>query len=386
MSLLRDSSFLAAAAAHFGVDLLNSQKNVLLAFLSVPLGLSNSLIGLISTLYTLSASLSQPLFGMLADRFGPRWVVAGGTLWLAGLFGAAMVAPGHWALVLLVVAALGSAAFHPAGAMEATNRGRQEESAGETTATSLFFLFGQGGLSLGPAIGGPILDRWGTAGLLLLLLIVLPVGANAAKRVAPLTLVATTGAPASPSAGTRLPTFVLATFVLLAALRAWVQFNFMTFLPKYFADLGLSATIYGLISALFMGAGAVGNVTGGWLGDRFSRRAIVASSMLAAVLPVAMFPRFGPTPWAYLLTPICGVLIGASHSIIVVTAQRMMPDRMGAASGLVLGIMFASGSLGTLISGAVADSFGFGTFFYSTAALALVAGLLASAIPAWQRT
>lgn len=382
MSLLRDRAFLAAAAAHFGVDLINSQKALILAFLSAPLGLSNALIGLINTLYTLSASLSQPVFGELADRFGPRWVAAGGALWLGGLFGAAVLAQGYWSLGLLVLAALGSAAFHPAGALEASLVGRRGVGSGETTATSVFFLFGQTGLSLGPALGGPILDRWGMPGLLLLLLVVLPVGVNAGLGIPGLS---TSGAAGDGRAGERQRTSwrrgLLAAFVVLAAFRSWVQFNFMVFLPKYYADLDYRPALYGLIAALFMGAGALGNVSGGWLGDRYDRRRIVIGSLLGAVLPIALFPGLGSSSWAYVLAPLVGLLVGASHSIIVVTAQDMMPDRMGAASGLVLGFMFASASVGTLLSGWIADRYGFDIFFWSTGGITLVAAGLGFAVP-----
>ncbi|MGA9533615.1 MAG: MFS transporter [Anaerolineales bacterium] len=380
MSLLRDRSFFASALAHFGVDMLNSQKSLILAFLSVPLGLSNSLIGLINTLYTLSASLAQPLFGMIADRFGTRWVAAAGAIWISLLFGGAVLAPGYWALGLLVLAAMGSAAFHPAGAMEATIRGRAAADGHETTSASVFFLFGQAGLSLGPIVGGPILDQWGMPGLLLLLLIVLPLGANAGVNIAENMHPDEFEGDSAPQAQ-RLSRGLMVVFMMLAAGRAWVQFNFITFLPKYLADLGFRPTVYGLIAGLFMGAGAAGNLAGGWLGDRFDRRWIVSGSLLGAVIPIAVYPRFGSTPWVYPLTIVAGLLVGASQSIIVVSAQNMMPSRMGAASGLVLGFMFSTASLGTLLSGAIADGFGFGTFFLSTAAISLVAGVLGQAVP-----
>jgi len=67
MSLLRDRSFFAASLAHFFVDLVNSQYPLLLVLLSIPLGLNNAMIGLLSMIYSLSRSLSQPAFGWLAD-------------------------------------------------------------------------------------------------------------------------------------------------------------------------------------------------------------------------------------------------------------------------------------------------------------------------------
>lgn len=61
-----------------------------------------------------------------------------------------------------------------------------------------------------------------------------------------------------------------------------------------------------------------------------------------------MYLRMGATPWTLLLTPMVGALIGTSHTILVVTARNLVPDRVGAASGLVPGFTFASGSLEAL--------------------------------------
>jgi FSR family fosmidomycin resistance protein-like MFS transporter len=302
-------------------------------------------------------------------------------MWISTFFAAAMLAPGYWALGLLVVAAVGSAAFHPAAAMEATLRGRHAVAGRETTSASIFFLFGQTGLSLGPIVGGPILDRWGMPGLVLLLLIALPVGTNAGLHIAP-GLIGDVDADADVRGRERrLGTGLMLVFMVLAAGRSWVQFNFITFLPKYLADLGFSPSYYGLMAGLFMGAGAAGNLAGGWLGDRYDRRWIVSGTLLASAVPIAFYPRLAPTVWVAPVTLVAGLLVGASQSIIVVTAQNMMPNRMGAASGLVLGFMFSSASVGTLLSGAVADGFGFDVFFYSTAAIALIAGVLGRSIP-----
>ncbi|MBM3120852.1 MAG: MFS transporter, partial [Chloroflexi bacterium] len=176
MSLLHNRSFRATVLGHLVVDLLNAERPLILAVLSGPLGLSNALIGLVSLLHTISGSLLQPLFGWMADRIGPRRLVAGGILWMAATFGLAVISPGYLALFLLILGGIGSAAFHPAGAMEATRSARAHLEQQETTAASLFFLLGQIGFILAPAIGGPLLDRWGPPGLLALLPLAVPVG------------------------------------------------------------------------------------------------------------------------------------------------------------------------------------------------------------------
>ena len=67
--LIRDGYFLSVSLNHFAVDLLNSQLGILVVFLAPVLGLANSDIGLIVLVYTSVGSLTQPIFGWLADRY-----------------------------------------------------------------------------------------------------------------------------------------------------------------------------------------------------------------------------------------------------------------------------------------------------------------------------
>ena len=78
MSLIRDRTFKATGLAHLSVDVLNSQVAILLAFLSGPLQLSNFMIGIVSTLFSLAGSLTQPVFGWLSDRGAPKPYAVGG--------------------------------------------------------------------------------------------------------------------------------------------------------------------------------------------------------------------------------------------------------------------------------------------------------------------
>jgi FSR family fosmidomycin resistance protein-like MFS transporter len=380
LTLFRDRAFISNGLAHLAVDLLGGQRAMLLAVFSIPLGLSNALIGLVGMLSNLTGSVSQPLFGWLADRTGARWLAAGGVLWM-GLFSSlAVITPDRWPLSFLVIASLGSGAFHPAGAMEATQISRDQFRGREATAASLFFLFGSVGFALGPAMGGPILERWGPPGLLLLLVAVVPIALNAAHQLSGGGHALTTIEQWKGSEPRRRPRRGIwvrfGLFVLLIGFRSWAQQNMVVFLPKYFSDLGYRPVIYGVIASSFTAGGAVGMVIGGWLGDRYSRKGVILLTLLASGVPLLLYPRYGSTGWTYLITPLAGALTGAAHSILVVVAQNMMPRRMGAASGLVLGFTFASGAVGTYFSGIMADRMGFDALFQTSAGLALLAGLL----------
>lgn len=380
MTLLRNRSFRTTILGHLVVDLLNAERPLILAVLSGPLGLTNALIGLVSLLHTISGSLLQPLFGWMADRIGPRRLVAGGILWMSATFGLAVISPGHLALVLLILGGIGSAAFHPAGAMEATRSAREHLEQQETTAASLFFLLGQIGFILAPAIGGPLLDQWGTPGLLALLPLALPVGLMAGRHLPSLpSREPREAAPSSPQPGRRRLTFAFLAFLLVTAIQSWAQTNMVTYLPKYYSDLGYRPGIYGLLAATFMVGTAAGGMAGGWLGDRGARRSIVSLSLLAAGVPLALYPALGATVWGYVLGFLAGGLTGACYSILIVHGQRLLPGRAGASSGLILGFTFASGSLGTLLSGVQADRYGFEAVFVTTAGLCVLGGVLALA-------
>lgn len=389
MRLLLDKLFFSVAFGHFTVDLLNGQRAVLFTYLIVPLGLGNTSLGFFTTLFIIMGSVFQPLFGYFADRYGSRWFAAGGIFWLGLFFTLAMLSQGIVALWLLVIGSLGSAAFHPAGTMQATLQGRDRYSGRETTAAAYFFVFGQAGLFLGPVLAGVILDRSGTTGLISLAVLAIPAGIFVARQLHLVNPSKESGNPGSSGrsintmlranlAGRLLP---LTAFALLAAFQAWSQQNMMTFVPKHLSDLGQTASAYGLVAAIFMGGSALGNVVGGSLADRYGKRRVTAIALGLACIPLYLVSIVGWSPWLFLLIPLSGGLTGATHSIIVVLAQRMIPTGMAMASGMILGFMFASGAVGTFFSGYLADLFGVPLVFQLSALLALVAAGLALSLP-----
>jgi MFS transporter, FSR family, fosmidomycin resistance protein len=381
MALLFDALFSSVALSHLIVDAINGLRAVLLAYLSGPLGLSNTVLGIVSTAYIVSAALIQPFFGYLADKFSSRWVVSGGVLWMAFFFTLALFTPGHLALAFLIFASLGSGAFHPAGTMQATLSGRNHFSGRETTATAYFFVFGQVGLFIGPLAGGPLLDLFGSAGLLVFTAFAVPIGINAVWQLRPgleLRVVQTfQKAKVSASQGRGKVAPLLFAFATMVFFQAWIQQNLITFLPKYLSDLGQPAAFYGVLAATFMGGSALGNILGGNLADRFGKRRVAFLALLLASIPLFMIAEVGLSMWLFLLVPLSGGLTGSVHSIFVVLAQRHIPTGMALASGLILGYIFTSGALGTLFAGYLADVWGLLPIFRMNGALAVLAALLA---------
>jgi len=383
MSLLKDKIFSSLAWSHFIVDVMNAQRGILLAYFSGPFNLSNTTLGGINTLYAFSGSLAQPIFGYLADRFGPRWVITGGMLWMAGFFALAVTIPGPVALVFLVLASFGSGAFHPAGSLSASMRGQEHMAGQQTTAAAWFFFFGQIAFFLGPILGGRVIDQVGPEGLVVVAVVAAFLGIISLSYIKRGAFIQTMpggqgGRMTRLSLSSPIPAVIALAYV--AATQAWTQQVMMAFLPKYLRDLGYNATSYGFFAALFMGASAVGNVIGGKLADRVGKKTIIIISMLLSSLPIFFIGLVGIDMSLIVLIVVAGILSGSTYSVIVVKAQNTVPGGMGLATGLTLGFMFSIGSLGAWFSGFLADRFNMAVVFQVTSLLCVVAGLTAFGI------
>lgn len=380
MQILRDRLFTSVALGHLTVDILNGQRLVLLTYLALTLGLSNATLGIVSTVYLLTGALAQPVFGYLADRWGPRWLVTAGILWMGVFVSLAVISPGTFSLVFLVLSSLGSGVFHPAGAAQAALRGQKHFSGREGTSTAMFFLFGQLGYFIGPVLAGKALDTTGLQGMLLIASLTLPVAAANAWALRLTGPAQRREKQASPEGKPLHAGWSAAAVLLALAIQAMTQSNMNTFLPRYLADLGHNPTFYGFLSALFMGGAAAGNLIGGSLSDRMSKYLVIVMGLAGASLPIFLIGRINSTQWLYLLIPVAGVMTGMAYTVLIVLGQRLIPGGMGIASGLVLTLSFSSGAVGPLIAGFVADRAGLPSVFTLAGAMALMGGVVALGI------
>jgi FSR family fosmidomycin resistance protein-like MFS transporter len=379
-TLLADRRFSPIVLSHFIIDLLNVQTPILLTFLSSSLGLTNGLLGLFNSIFQLTGSLSQPVFGYLTDRIGVRRMVVGGVLWMGSFFTLALIVSGWPAIIFLVISALGSGAFHPAGASQATTVGRNLMAGRETTSASIFFTFGQLGYFIGPLIGGILLTTWSKSGLLLLAVLALLVSGYDVWQfqVDPLPVSVTTGSRAKLSTNFKeIGWLALIALVVVAAFQSWIFQTILAFLPKYLSDLGEPASIYGLIAAFFMGGTTLGNLMGGNLADRIGKKLVVIFGMGLSIIPLFLIPHTNPN--SLLIYPVvflAGLFNGTVNSISIVLAQKLIPGGLGLASGLAMGFIFSAGGIGILASGALADRLGLSSVFYLCTILAVSGAIM----------
>jgi FSR family fosmidomycin resistance protein-like MFS transporter len=388
MSLFKNKLYLATVLGHFTVDVFASMASVVVTFFSISMLLSGAQIGLTIGAYQFIGALTQPLFGWFTDKTGSRWLGPLSVAWTAGFMAlsiwVAQTYNFNFFFLCFSLSALGVGAFHPQGAMHAGTTFIRRAA----TATAVFFLFGQSGLSSGPLLAGVLLENGGATGITLLALLTLPLiffMAITMRRTAPHSHPSfknqADGAHAPSSQATRPVRWgAISLLALILGLRSWVFIGTVSFLPKLFQSMGWNAVAYGSITSVFWLASGVAGVIAGQLADRWGRRPVVFGTLLAGSIPLFFLPL--NSSWmAFPLAIAVGGLLGASHSITVVIAQALLPGRQAFASGMTLGYIFGTGAIAATVIGALADVWGLATVIQTGAFVGIAAALLALFLP-----
>lgn len=365
----------AVAFGHLGIDILNSSVAVVLTALVSRFDLNNTQLAWGISLYYVAASLPMPLFGILADRWNGRWLSQAGVFWTTLAFFCAPWAPTYPILLLILsVGGLGSAAFHASGTRTASLSGGQAQTG---TATSLFFFLGQVGLSTGPILAGVLLRDFGLRGVMYMAAAVLPLAPLMHlllhRPLAPVSQAVQGMARSAPARAVLAITPAL--LLIYIVMRSATLQNYMSLLPKYFADQNLDSAIYGArVGALVLG-GSLGTLAGGILDDHMSRRWLMILSLWLSI-PFLFLILEQDGLLFYAGAFLAGFITNTSHSVIIIQAQSMLPRREGLASGLALGVMFASGAVMTGMAGYFADIWTLYNVMFFLALLPLLTGAL----------
>jgi MFS transporter, FSR family, fosmidomycin resistance protein len=363
---LRNGKLLTLMLGHLTVD---SYVGVLPVFYPLLIGrfhLSLATVGLVSLAYGGTAAISQPLFGVIADRYGTRLTgVALG--WTALTFSLAGFVPTFPLLLVLACASgLGSGAFHPLGALDVRAllpvRGR-------STGMSIYVIAGTVGLAMGPLIGILVFgSQLGIHGTILLVIPGIAGGAYLLWRMRG-SAGAAAGRKAIGAARGALPLVPIAVVIGVMMSRSWTVGVFQAFTPTWYRELGYGPAFYGPLATTLVLASAVGTVGCGTLADRYGRRAVTIGTLLLSVPAILLFTMF-PGPWAFGSAILIGFLAASTAPLMLLMAQQLMARRAGLASGLVMGLGFVTGAVGIPITGAIGDRIGLQNALMTQALLA----------------
>ena len=351
---LRNGKLLTLMLGHFTVDSYVGVIPVLYPLLIGRFRLSLATVGLVSLAYSGMAAISQPLFGLLADRFGTRFTGLALT-WTAITFSVVGFINNFPALLVLALASgLGSGAFHPLGALDV--RGLLPPWR-RSFGMSIYVTAGTVGVAAGPLIGILAFGVFGIHGTGLLVIPGLVTGGYLLWRMRALAPAVTAATARVAQAAAPVPLFALAAVIGVMMSRSWTVNAFQAFTPTWYRQLGYGPAFYGPLATTLVLASAVGTVGCGSLADRFGRRTVILATLVLSVPAILLYTMF-PGPWAFGSAILIGFLAASTAPLMLLMAQQLMASRAGLASGLVMGLGFVTGAIGVPINGAIADAIG----------------------------
>lgn len=366
------------ALGHLVIDTNQGSLPAILPFLRSALDLSYAATATIVLTANVTSSLTQPLFGYLADRTARRWLLPLSVL--LSSIGIALVglAPSYgMVLVLVLVSGFGVAAFHPEGYRTATRV------AGDRKATglSIFSTGGNIGISIGPPLITALIVGFGLPGSLGLLV---PGVLVAGLLMVALPWLSAPPAPRVQGTAVSAPRTMVGAMMLLilvVTLRSWTQLGLTTFVPFYYLDvLGGDPRMIGTLLFVFLGAGALGTLVAGPIADRVGMRRYVVSVFLLAT-PIAIAFLLARGLLSFILLGALGFVLVSTFTVSVVLGQAYMPRNPGMASGLIVGFAIGAGGLGVTVLGWVADHVGLQSALWISALMPLAGFVAALFLP-----
>ncbi len=374
----------AASGAHMLNDMMQSLAPALYPVFRDEYALTFFQTGIITFTFQLTASLLQPIIGLVIDRRpAPFALPAAMVFTLIGLVALAYSFSYPTLLASVALIGVGSAVFHP----EASRAARAASGGRYGLAQSLFQVGGNFGQSLGPLMAAFIVVPFGQRSVLAFTVLAFAAivilthiarwhVAHRAKRKA----TAAAATARAPAAARPVVVLSIAILVVLVFSKVFYLASLQSYYTFYLIQtFGVSVQASQVLLFVFLAAVAAGTYAGGPLGDRYGRKFVIWLSILG-VLPFTLaLPHLGLLGTA--IDTVCiGLVLSSAFSAIVVYAQELMPGNVGAVAGLFFGLSFGLGGIGAAALGFLADKTSL-SFVYSVCGYLPAIGLLTYFLP-----
>ena len=372
------------SSGHGAADINVGALAAMLPFLIAATGMGYAQAAGLTFAAAVASTVSQPIFGIAADKFSKTWIMALGVLVSGcGIALVGLLSNQYWLMFAAALASgLGVGAFHPEGARMANRLSGAKKS----SAMSLFSMGGTVGVASGPLIAAPAMLYLGLSGSLVLALpgIIVCIwlfslipgmrGFVQAKEREELNT-AGTGALQKNQ-------WIKFLWLCVAiSSRSIISHSLNTFLPLYWVnDLHQSKALSGLVVSFMVFIGAMVSLLGGYLADRFGMIKVVKAGWLL-LIPSVFFLTDIKHP-ALSLLMLVPIAIGSFAIIapLIVLGQKCLPKSLGFASGIILGLGGSVGGMVTPILGGFADIHGLSAAFRLLAFLPVLGAVVAFTI------
>ncbi|WP_167484135.1 MFS transporter [Mesorhizobium tamadayense] len=373
---------LAVSFCHCVNDIMQSLLSAIYPLLKDNYGLDFWQIGLLTFTFQVTASLLQPVIGMITDKrpmpYSLPWGMASSLVGLVVLAHA-----GHYWLLLIGASliGIGSAIFHP----ESSRIARFASGGRFGLAQSLFQVGGNFGQAMGPLLAAFIVVPFGQAsiswfavGSLIGIVVLWQVGGWYSRLRASMAT-RRQASHLSPFPRKKVMGALVVLTLLVLSKNAYIASlsSYYTFYAIH--KFGVSVQMSQVMLFLFLGASALGILLGGPFGDRYGQKAMIWFSIVG-VLPFTLALPYANLEWTMVLTVLIGLILSSAFSNIVVFAQELVPGRVGMIAGIFFGFAFGMGGIAAAVLGVIADMKGI-DFVYQICSYLPFLGLLTVFLP-----
>lgn len=328
----------------------------------------------------LVSSVVQPLFGHLGDKGDRPWLMSIGILLAGG--GLAMIGflNAYWMIFAgAMISGVGIALFHPEGGKTANLVSGDKKGEG----MGVFSVGGNIGFALGPVIASASLLTFGMKGTLVL---IIPAGIMAAIIFVAMRKPVTNHTEEQIAAKEQIDDWNAFNRVSASVFcRSIISYGLTTFIPIYWVGVMMESEASGSIRlTIFSIAGAAATLIGGKLADRYGFQRIITIGAIALAPLMFLFIQVREPIFATVLLICIAVALNGPHSTMIAFGQSFLPNRVGLASGIMLGLTVSVGGMAAPAIGRIGDIFGLPAAMYTVAGLACIALLLIFILPKQQ--
>lgn len=375
----------AISFAHMLNDIIQSLLPAIYPLLKETHALSFAQIGMITFTFQVTASLLQPVVGMVTDRRPrPYSLSIGMGLTLIGLL---LLSRAHDLWTIMAAAALvgtGSSVFHP----EASRMAHMAAGGRHGLAQSLFQVGGNFGTSLGPLLaawivvpGSQASIAWFAIAAITAIVVLSRVGAWYQGKLRDRLASRPKSRVHHATGLSRRRVFWSIVILIVLVISKYIYLvsltNYYTF---YLIDkFGVSIRESQMYLFVFLFAVAAGTFAGGPLGDRFGRKIVIWFSILGVAPFTLLLPHVGLGA-TVVLSVFVGMILASAFSAILVFAQELLPGRVGTVAGLFFGFAFGVSGIASAVLGELIDRTSIEYVFQLCAYMPL-AGILAAFLP-----
>ncbi|CAI3577955.1 MFS transporter [Clostridium neonatale] len=368
-------------AGHLITDIYQGALPAMLPFLISEKHFSYATAAFLIFAANASSSIIQPVFGVYADKISLPWALGVGVL-LGGIgLGLVGIVQNYYLIILLVaLSGIGLALFHPEGA-RLTNRFAGEN---KTSAVSIFAAGGNIGFAVGPILTTTMVLALGLKGTLILCIPAVVMGgillyesknfSNEASSDKELDNIDKKEEVDEWGAFGRL------TLTLLC--RSTVFFGLNTFLTLYYMNILKQSEVQGSIAlSTLIVVGAVGTLFAGKLSSKIGNKKLIIIGYSCLLPLLILFLNIkNPILATIILIPL-GFFLYMPYSPMVALGQKYLPNHLGLASGITLGLGVTMGGLVSPILGYVSDTHGIHAALSCLIVMPIIAVVLARKLP-----